>query len=139
MEHSDGDGKPGRRKKKRGAVAPSGAEASADVERLLGIAMGCMGISREDFCRCTPSEFYAAYEAWIEMRQLEERGSWERMRMQCVCSLQPYSKKRLTARDVMQFPWEEEGEAASAKPEPPLSREELLDRYRKARERAGLK
>ncbi len=101
--------------------------------------MGCMGISREDFCRCTPSEFYAAYEAWIEMRQLEERGSWERMRMQCVCSLQPYSKKRLTARDVMQFPWEEEGEAASAKPEPPLSREELLDRYRKARERAGLK
>lgn len=101
--------------------------------------MGCMGISREDFCRCTPSEFYAAYEAWSEMRQLEERGSWERMRIQCVCSLQPYSKKRLTARDVMQFPWEEEGEAEREKQEPPLSRAELLDRYRKARERAGLK
>lgn len=138
MEHSDGHGKPGRRKKKRGAVAPSHDEASADVARLLGIAMGCMGISREDFCRCTPSEFYAAYEAWSEMRQLEDRGRWERMRMQCVCSLQPYSKKRLTARDVMQFPWEEKGEAGSAKAEPPLSREELLARYRKARERAGL-
>ena len=113
--------------------------------------MGCMGMSMDDFCRCAPSEFYAAYEAWSEMRQQDDRGRWERARMQCLCTLQPYSKKQLKAEDIMQFPWDEEANAdvsnstnsgdgsSSPSRENGLSHEELMARYRKAREKAGLK
>ncbi len=101
--------------------------------------MGCMGMSTDDFCRCASSEFYAAYEAWGEMRQQDDRGRWERTRMMCLCMLQPYSKRRLKARDILQFPWDDEGEklSSSRSGENDLSHEELMARYRKARERAG--
>lgn len=106
-------------------------------------------MSLDDFARCTPSEFYAAYEAWNDMRTRDERSRWERTRMQCLCALQPYSKRTLRAQDVMRFPWDgesEEGRVKSSgseegrvKIEEALSREEIMERYRKARERAGLK
>ncbi len=139
MEYRHERGKPGSGKKKIG-------EGSADIEQLLGIAMGCIGMSMDDFCRCTPSWFYKVYEAWHEREQRLEQAGWERTRMQCLCMLQPYSKKKLQARDVMQFPWEvksEEGRVKNGggrvKNEIPLSREALMERYRKAKERVGLK
>lgn len=110
----------------------------------MGIAMGCMGMSMDDFCRCAPSEFHAAYEAWSEMRQREEQGMWERMRMQCLCSLQPYSRSKLTPRDIMRFPWEAKSEEQRVespladKGQEELSREEIMARYREAKKRAGL-
>ena len=56
------------------------------VEELLGIAMGCMGMTMKDFCQCAPSEFYAAWKAWSDAEDRRERGAWERMRMECVCA-----------------------------------------------------
>ncbi len=100
--------------------------------------MGCIGMSMDDFCRCTPSWFYKVYEAWHEREQRLEQAGWERTRMQCLCMLQPYSKKKLQARDVMQFPWEVKNEEGRVEKEAPLSREALMERYRKAKERAGL-
>lgn len=111
--------------------------------------MGCVGMSRDDFCRCTPSQFYAAYEAWSEMQERMSREMWERTRMQCLCTLQPYSKKQLKARDIIQFPWDGEmntngsndtnkGASSSRSRENGLSHEELMERYRQARLRAGL-
>lgn len=116
------------------------------MERLLGIAMGCMGMGMDDFCRCAPSEFYEAYEAWRERERRRERAAWERMRMQCLCSLQPYSRSRLRAEDVMRFPWDgedtgrekESEKACGPSKQVEMSREEIMERYRKARERAGL-
>lgn len=94
-----------------------------------------MGMSLNDFCRCTPSEFQAAWQAWHEWHENEQRGEWERLRMACLCMLQPYSKNTLSPRDVMQFPWEEEAE----KPQEEISNEELKRRYREAKAAAGLK
>ena len=110
------------------------------MEHLLGIAMGCIGMSMDDFFRCTPSEFYAAYEAWNEMQTSRERGRWERIRMQCLCSMQPYSKSKLTPQDIMRFSWEERGksEEERVKNKKPMSREEIMERYRAAKKRAGL-
>ena len=99
--------------------------------------MGCIGMSMDDFCRCTPSEFYAAYEAWNEMQTSRERGRWERIRMQCLCSMQPYSKSKLTPQDIMRFPWEDKHLPQVGKKEK-LSREEIMERYRAAKKRAGL-
>ena len=93
-----------------------------------------MGMRIDDFCRCTPSEFQAAWQAWHEWHENEQRGEWERLRMACLCMLQPYSKNTLSARDVMQFPWEEEAE----KPREAISNEELKRRYREAKVAAGL-
>ena len=113
----------------------------------MGIAMGCMGMSMDDFCRCTPSEFYEVYESWGDMRTMDERARWERARMQCLCFLQPYSKSRLRPQDIMQFPWETAGsegrsvkneESSCASEQKELSHEEIMARYREAKKRAGL-
>ena len=61
-----------------------------------------------------------------------ERNSWERIRMVCLCSLQPHSKKQLHARDVMEFPWEKE---ESGK----MSAAEIAERFEAAKKRLGLK
>ena len=67
------------------------------------------------------------------MREADGRAAWERMRMQCLCSLQPYSQKRLSPSDVMDFPWDEKPKAAET-----ISDEELMRRYEAARRRMGL-
>ena len=54
--------------------------------------------------------------------------------MACLCMLQPYSKNTLSARDVMQFPWEKEAKKAQEE----ISNEELKRRYREAKRAAGL-
>lgn len=148
MERLDSRGAAGSRKKKQGLGHTDSTDLTddgdnvdgADIERMLGIAMGCMGMSRDDFGRCTPSEFYAAYEAWHEMREQADRGDWERARMLCLCTLQPYSKKQLRASDIMQFPWDEaEARASSSRSgEKDMSHEEIMERYREAKLRAGL-
>lgn len=108
---------------------------TAGIDELLGIAVGCIGMSVEDFCRCTPSEFKAVSDAWSRHREQLERGRWERVRMTCLCSLQPYSKKRLSAEDIMEFPWERKPES----PREELSKEEELARYGAAKRAYGLK
>lgn len=91
----------------------------------------------DDFCRCTPSEFRATYGAWTDKEERWERREWERTRMSCLCALQPWSKRQLAARDVMEFPWEAEEEEKSGKRNEE-SREEVLARYEATKARLGL-
>ena len=95
-----------------------------------------MGMSFDDFCRCTPSEFQTAWEHWNKWQEHNQQAEWERLRMACLCMLQPYSKNTLSARDVMQFPWEEDAKTASRET---VSKEELKRRYQEAKRAAGLK
>ena len=108
------------------------------------MAMGCMGMSYEDFARCTPLEYAAVWRAWHEAAERREQSEWERLRMSCLCMLQPYSKKRLRAEDVMRFPWETEsrGSAVSHRGQSnniTLSAEEMEARREAAIARYGLK
>lgn len=73
---------------------------------MLGIALGCMGMSMNDFGRCTPYEFSAIYKAWQEREQRQERESWEQTRFLACCMLQPHSKRKLLPSDVCRFSWE---------------------------------
>lgn len=93
-------------------------------------------MSMQDFCQCTPFEFRAVFDAWQDWHQQRERGEWERVRMQCLCSLQPYSPKHLQAADIMQFPWEKESKETAKKEE---TREETLARFEEAKRKWGLK
>ena len=66
-----------------------------------------MGMSLQDFDRCTPLEFERIFENWREYQQLLIRTGWEQTRQLAVCILQPYAKKGLSPRDVMEFEWDE--------------------------------
>lgn len=74
------------------------------IERLLGIAIGGMGMSLADFYALTPFEFSEAYKVW--MQKCEERGAWERVRFALSCLLQPYSRRRLKLSDIAHFHWD---------------------------------
>ena len=104
--------------------------------------MGCMGMSRHDFCLCTPSEFMAAWEAFQRHEQMADRAAWERVRMLALCTLQPHTSHRLAPRDVMTFPWEEENAKAASgaqnAEDAAMTRNELMERYRRARRERGL-
>lgn len=86
-------------------------------------------MSREDFCRCTPSEFSAIVERWREGRDARSREEWERGRFIASVMLAPWSKRGVTPRDIYIFPWEKETWADTSSPEVPkgTSSKEVFD------------
>ena len=74
-----------------------------------------MGMSRSDFCACTPSEFAAAVKSWRETEESRRRDAWERMRLLALMTVQPHVKQRLSPSKLMPLPWD--GEAKAAVPE----------------------
>lgn len=99
------------------------------------MAVGCIGMTVDDFCRCTPLEFSKVYECWAEGEQRRERAAWERTRLECTTMLQPYSKRGLKPTDVMKFAWdsghfEDESEMLSAK--------EIRERFERVKREQGL-
>ena len=97
------------------------------------MAVGAIGMSVDDFCRCTPAEFRSVADAWHRAEEHRERSGWERTRMQCLYMLQPYSRHGLSPRDVMRFPWDEE-ESQTEK----LTTEEIRERVERVKREQGL-
>jgi len=71
--------------------------------------MGCMGLSYEDFCRCTPSEFKATHDKWKELETHHYRNGWEQIRTLVGCFL-PFFPTKKTIKEVMPLPWDSEKE-----------------------------
>lgn len=107
------------------------------MEQLLGLATGCVGMSLDDFCRLTPSEFKAVHQAWSEHQEATQRAEWERTRLTCTYLLQPWAKRRIAPKDVMRLPWDDEGAPDSASSEP-ADPETIRRRYREALRRYGM-
>lgn len=74
----------------------------------MGLAMGCVGMSLDDFRCCTPFEFSAIFEAWQQKEEYTEHRSWDQARFLACSILQPYSKTRLKLTDVARFSWDTE-------------------------------
>ena len=72
----------------------------------MGLAMGCVGMCLNDFCRLTPSEFTAVFEAWQQKETYAERRGWEQARFLACSILKPYSKRSLELTDVCRFSWD---------------------------------
>ena len=109
------------------------------------MAVGRIGMSIDDFCRCTPLEFSAIAEGWNEGEQARQRAAWERTRMQCTCMLQPYSKKGLKPTDVMRFDWDPSRGSGTGERVPDarkkaerLTTKEIWERFEKAKREQGL-
>ena len=97
--------------------------------------MGCIGMSRDDFCRCTPLEFYEAWRQWAEHHKEQERCEWERARLMGMFFIQPYVKGTLAAHDVLPLPWDADSDSDKEE----ISREEFNRRFEEAKRRNGLK
>ena len=72
----------------------------------MGMAMGCVGMCLNDFCRLTPSEFTAVFEAWQQKETYAERRQWEQVRFLSCSILKPYSKRSLELTDICRFSWD---------------------------------
>lgn len=105
---------------------------------LLGMAVGRIGMSVDDFCRCTPLEFSAIAQGWNECEQQRERSAWERTRMLCTTMLQPYSKKRLEPQDVMRFAWDDDPNGDATDEAEQLTAKEIRERFEKVKREMGL-
>ena len=84
----------------------------------------------------------ATWEAFQRREQMADRAAWERIRMLALCTLQPHTSRRLTPHDVMSFPWDKENAKAASQAQnaedAAMTRNELMERYRKALRERGL-
>lgn len=87
---------------------------------MLGIALGCIKLSYDDFCRLTREEFHEIYRAYNEQREADYRDDWQRMRMLATISVQPHTKKKITPQQLLPFTWEKQ----QKKKQPILTKEE---------------
>ena len=85
-------------------------------------------MSRNDFERCTPSEFSEIYRQHIE----EGHIAWERTRMLAYTVLAPFSKKGAKPTDIMQFPWEKDVQETHRMPKGNSSLDRALEVAKKA-------
>lgn len=102
----------------------------------MGIALGYVGMSRDDFERCTPFEFYKVWDQWVILHKEQERSEWERIRIMAMFFIQPYIKEKLTAHDILPLPWDEESDQSAREK---ISNEEFNRRFEEAKKRNGLK
>lgn len=73
---------------------------------MLGIAVGAVGMSVEDFDGLTPGEFSEIYRAYAETEEARFRNGWEIARFEALYSIAPHSRKRLKPQDICTFDWE---------------------------------
>lgn len=99
------------------------------VLELLGIAVGCIGMSRDDFDRCYFDEFDAICRAWREHEDAATRDAWERTRLLAAITIQPHVKKKVTPRQLVQ-PWDSTA-ARQKQSAPQLSPSERRKRFEK--------
>lgn len=93
-------------------------------------------MSRDDFERCTPFEFYEVHRHWAERQRDGERAAWERTRVLALFEIQPYVKGQADPHKVLPFPWDNEEKAETQREQ--LSAEELRQRYEAAVKKYGL-
>lgn len=79
------------------------------------MAVGCIGMSIDDFDRCTLFEMEVIIESWRQCREAEIHAGWEQARFSALHAIMPYSKRKLKLTDVARFPWEEARERKERK------------------------
>lgn len=72
----------------------------------MGLAVGRLGMSPGDLMRLTLPEFEAIVDESRRARESDHRDRWECMRMLATISIQPHTKKQLSPRELLPFPWE---------------------------------
>lgn len=100
----------------------------------MGIGIGCIGLSLDDFCKYTYNEFENICEAWSKMNEMQNHEAWERTRILAAICIQPHVKKKLTPKQLMPLPWDKK---SSRSDEPQLTAEEKRKRFEDVARRLG--
>ena len=84
---------------------------------LLGIALGCIRLSYDDFCNMDFQEFAAVYRAYAEQRDFDYKDKWERMRLMACITIQPHlaKGKKITPEKLLPFQRDKKKAAAAKK------------------------
>ncbi len=82
----------------------------------MGIAIGNIGMLMGEFLDMDFEVFRFVYKAWAEQEETRERSAWERTRVLATLCVQPYSKRRLSPKDVIPLPWDKEQRKPTSKP-----------------------
>lgn len=81
---------------------------SPGIYELLGVALGCIGLTYKDFCKLEYEEFEAVYKAYAEQRDASFKTGWEQIRMLATITIQPHLGRRskITPEKLLPFPWD---------------------------------
>lgn len=83
----------------------------------MGIALGCIRLSYDDFCRLDFNEFAAVYKAYAEQCDTDYKDKWQRMRLLATITIQPHLKKgsKVTPEKLLPLPWDKENKHKKTK------------------------
>ncbi len=98
---------------------------------MMGIAIGCIGMSYDDFMWLDFAEFRSIYGTWRKCKEEVEQSEWERMRMLASICISPHVKHAPTPQRLLPFPWEKPKKKAVPKVSKDAAKrqfEELLER-----------
>ena len=70
------------------------------------MALGQIGLSLSDFDALTPEEFDAVCHNYRQGQENRLHDAWERMRILATIVVQPFSKKKITAKTLLPFHWD---------------------------------
>ena len=111
------------------------------IHELMGIAIGKIGMSLNDFKRLDSYEFAAIFNSYMEKQESEYKASWEQTRSLAYCIVKPYLKKEFqnkSSHDLYPLPWDKEKDKKEDKKDvPKLTAEEQRERMRKLAESLG--
>ena len=110
-----------------------------EIEELLGFALGCMGMRLDDWCRLDVDDFNSTVKAWSEMRDGDEHGRWNRMRILASIVIQPHVKGKMKPERMLPLPWDKgrDRQADKRKAET-LSKEAQKERLEELLKRKGV-
>mgnify|MGYP000038969804 FL=1 len=100
----------------------------------MGIALGCIRLSYDDFCKLDFEEFAAVYKAYAEQRDTDFKDNWQRMRLLATIVIQPHLDKRhkVTPEKLLPFPWDKaKTKKQQARITPDKQRERMADLVKK--------
>lgn len=102
----------------------------------MGVALGCIRLSFDDFCKLDYDEFTSVCTAWHDHAEEADRSAWERMRVLAAISIQPHVKKAITPKKLLPLPWDGKRRKTD---QPILTKEESKKRYFDLLQRLGEK
>lgn len=100
------------------------------------MALGCIHLSYDDFCRLTPVEFEHVYKEYRDKLEIDRKDDWARMRMLAAIVVQPHLKKKITPQQLLPFPWEGADRKPKAGVRQPTAAESL-ERFEELARKAG--
>lgn len=72
----------------------------------MGLALGCVGLSFDDFVRLDYDELASVLSCWHESEEARSRSQWERLRVEAAINIAPHVSKQIRPEQLLPLPWD---------------------------------